>query len=124
MVNRNQKITLGEMREMGVRGLLIDCLDYKCSRWAAITGDRWADDARLSDLEPLFVCQTCGRRGADVRPNFHWGGRGSAREGPRRAVLRPLSIPSVFTCASTNSTRASADAAAGLRDRRAVHRRG
>jgi hypothetical protein len=37
MVNRNQKITLGEMREMGVRGLLIYCSDYKCSRWAAIT---------------------------------------------------------------------------------------
>jgi hypothetical protein len=72
MAKREQKITFGEMREMGVRGLLVYCSDYKCSRWAAITGDRCADDARLSDLEPLFVCQACGRRGADVRPNFHW----------------------------------------------------
>jgi hypothetical protein len=25
---------------------------------------------RLSGLEPLFVCQACGKRGADVRPDF------------------------------------------------------
>jgi len=24
----------------------------------------------ISDLEPLFVCKTCGHRGADVRPLF------------------------------------------------------
>jgi hypothetical protein len=24
------------------------------------------------DLEPKFVCQACGRRGADVRPDFNW----------------------------------------------------
>jgi hypothetical protein len=27
---------------------------------------------RLSDLEMRFSCQACGRRGADVRPNFGW----------------------------------------------------
>jgi hypothetical protein len=32
--------------------------------------ERSPDDVRLPDLEPLFVCQTCGRRGADVRPPF------------------------------------------------------
>jgi hypothetical protein len=26
---------------------------------------------RLSGLEPLFVCQACGTRPADLRPNFH-----------------------------------------------------
>jgi hypothetical protein len=25
---------------------------------------------RLSDIEPRFVCKTCGKRGAEVRPNF------------------------------------------------------
>jgi len=24
------------------------------------------------DLEPRFVCQACGKRGADVRPDFNW----------------------------------------------------
>ena len=67
-----QKITFGEMRATGVRGLLIYCSDYRCSHSVAISGDRWSDDVRLSDIEPLFTCQTCGRKGADVRPNFDW----------------------------------------------------
>ena len=25
---------------------------------------------RLSDIEPLFVCKACGKRGAEVRPDF------------------------------------------------------
>ena len=69
---RPQKITLAEMRAAGVRGLLINCNDYRCSHWTATSGDRWPDDVCLSDLEPRFTCQACGRRGADVRPNFHW----------------------------------------------------
>jgi hypothetical protein len=67
-----QKITFAEVRASGVRGLLIHCSDYHCSHWTAISGDRWPDHVRLSDLEPKFTCQACGRRGADVRPNFHW----------------------------------------------------
>jgi hypothetical protein len=65
-----KKITFAEMRATGVRGLLIYCSDYRCSHSVAISGDRWSDDVRLSDIEPLFTCQTCGRKGAGVRPNF------------------------------------------------------
>jgi hypothetical protein len=67
-----QKITFAEMRASGVRALLIYCSDYKCSHSTAISGDRWPDDVRLSDIEPLFTCQVCGQWGADVRPNFDW----------------------------------------------------
>ena len=66
------KITFGEMREMGVRGLLIYCCDYQCSHSIAISADRWPDDVRLSDIEPKFTCRACGRKGADVRPDFNW----------------------------------------------------
>ena len=52
-----QKIALGEMRASGVRGLLIYCSDYRCSHSVAISGDRWSDDVRLSDIEPRFTCQ-------------------------------------------------------------------
>ena len=45
-----QKITLGKMRATNVRGLLIYCSDYHCSHWTTISGDRWPDDVRLSDL--------------------------------------------------------------------------
>jgi len=69
-VTRPQKITLADMRAAGVHGLLVYCSDYHCSHWTAISGDRWPDDVRLSDLESRFTCQACGRRGTDVRPHF------------------------------------------------------
>jgi hypothetical protein len=53
-----------------VLGLLIYCSDYHRSHWTAISADRWPDDVRLSDNEPRFICQACGRRGADVRPDW------------------------------------------------------
>jgi hypothetical protein len=71
-LDRPQKITFAEMRSSGVRGLLIYCADYRCSHHIAISGDRWPDDVRLSDLEPKFTCSACGKRGADVRPDFDW----------------------------------------------------
>ena len=43
------------------------------SRSAATSGP---DDVRLSDIEPQFVCTACGKRGADVRPDFNWNVRG------------------------------------------------
>jgi hypothetical protein len=68
-----EKNTLGEMRAMGVRGLLVYCADYKCAHLARITGDRWPDHIRVSDLEELFVCQACGARGADIRARLRLG---------------------------------------------------
>jgi hypothetical protein len=47
----------------------------------AVSGDQWPDDVRrLSDIEGRFVC---GKRRADVRPDFHCG--------PRRCRNGPLS---------------------------------
>jgi hypothetical protein len=49
---RPEKITFGDMRASGrPRGVLIYCSDYH-SHSTAISGDRWPDDVRLSDLEP------------------------------------------------------------------------
>ena len=70
--NRPQKISLGEMRVSGIRGLLIYCADYKCSHWIRISADQWPDDTRLSDLADRFTCTVCGQRGANVRPDFDW----------------------------------------------------
>ena len=67
-MDRPTKISFGDMREQGVRGLLIYCADYRCSHSIAISGDHWPDDVRLSDLEPstfaervASVVQMCGR---------------------------------------------------------------
>jgi hypothetical protein len=83
MTDRPQKITFGEMRDMGVRGLLIYCADYRCSHSVAVMADQWADDVRLSDIEDRFTCTDCGKRGADVRPDFNWNGRPGAVMGYR-----------------------------------------
>jgi hypothetical protein len=76
-----QKITFGDMRESGVRGVLIYCSDYRCSHYIAISGDRWPDVVRLSDLEPKFTCSACGKRSADVRPDFDWNKPGALTNG-------------------------------------------
>jgi hypothetical protein len=60
---RPQKITLGEMR-IGRGGVLVYCADCRCGHHitlAAETVDQWPGDVRLSDLEPKFICQKCGR---------------------------------------------------------------
>jgi hypothetical protein len=65
-----QKITFGEMRESGVRDVLIYCRDHRCSHHVETNADGWPDDVRLSGIEPDFVCTACGKRGAEVRPKF------------------------------------------------------
>jgi hypothetical protein len=54
-----------EMRDMGVRGLLVYCTDHRYSYSIAISGDGWPDDLRLSDIEARFLCQARGKRGSD-----------------------------------------------------------
>jgi hypothetical protein len=67
---RQQKITLGEMRASGPIRLIVYCGDYKCAHSVVIDAGRWGDEFRLSDLEPKFICQVCGHKGADIRPLF------------------------------------------------------
>ena len=67
-----QKITFGQMCKAGVRNVLIYCSDYQCGHCNIVAhdADRWPDELRLSDIEPRFVCTTCGQRGADIRPDW------------------------------------------------------
>ena len=71
--NGSQKITFGEMRSAGVRQVLIYCADYRCGHFIRVDdcADRWPDDLRLTDIEDSFVCTICGKRGADIRPDWH-----------------------------------------------------
>jgi hypothetical protein len=44
-----------------------------CSSQSASPPDRQdATACRLSDIEDRFVCKECGKRGADISPDFHW----------------------------------------------------
>ena len=57
------------------------CPDYRCSHSLAVSADQWPDDLRLSDIEHRFVCEVCGKRGADVRPDFNWNKQPNAMMG-------------------------------------------
>jgi hypothetical protein len=76
---RPVKITFGEMRESGVMGILVYCADYLCSHMTRIEKPEWADSVRLSDIEGRFVCQACGKRGAEIRPDFEPAAMGTKR---------------------------------------------
>ena len=49
------KITFGEMREMGVRGVLVYCADYRCSHSIAISGNHWPDDVFIRCRPPCRI---------------------------------------------------------------------
>ena len=88
-MTRPTKITFGEMRASGVRDVLIYCADYECSNWIRVNTDQWSADVRLSDLENQFTCTVCGRKGAEVRPDFDWNTQlrsKTMREAFRRAI--------------------------------------
>ena len=72
-----QKITFGEMRASGVRNILIYCRDHRCSHHVETSADGWADDVRLSNIEPRFTCTRCGQKGAEIRPKFPEARRGT-----------------------------------------------
>ena len=76
---RQQKITLGEMRGSGVRGLLIYCSDFRCSHWTAISADRWPDHVRLSGPH-------CTGGGAEALP-------GEAAPLPVEGAAKQLMLP-------------------------------
>lgn len=83
---RPLKITFGKMRGMGLRGILIYC---HCGHNVALSADHWPGDVRLSDLEPRLVCEACGSRGGEVRPDFETGdGRGAILGQGRPGVRR------------------------------------
>ena len=67
MPDRPQKITFAEVRESGVHG----CSCAAPTIAAVIRSPHWPDDLSLSDIESRFVCQACGKRGAEAAlPQF------------------------------------------------------
>jgi hypothetical protein len=63
-------MTLGNMRHLGVRGLVVYCLNPKCRHEMVIRADDYADDVPVPWFGPRMVCTACGMIGADARPNW------------------------------------------------------
>jgi hypothetical protein len=61
-------MTLGIMREKGVRSLFVSC--RLCHHQAVLSADHWSDDIPVPAFGPRMVCTACGIIGADARPNW------------------------------------------------------
>jgi hypothetical protein len=63
-------MTLGNMRELGVRGLAMHCLNHACRHEARVQRWRLADDIEAPSFRLRMKCGTCGGRNVDVLPNW------------------------------------------------------
>ena len=82
MTAYSTKITFGEMRDSGVRDVLIYCRGHRCSRHIEISADGWTDDGKA-------VGHRAGLRLHQVRPAWRRGAAEvSARRGSGRASKR------------------------------------
>jgi transposase len=63
-------MTLGDMRELGVRNLIAFCLNDACRHQALINVDAYPADTEVPWFARKVVCNKCGARGRhiDVRP--------------------------------------------------------
>jgi hypothetical protein len=61
-------MTLGNMRQNGVRGLDVTCLH--CGYHTDVNVDAWPDDVPVPSFGPRMRCTKCGHLGADARPNW------------------------------------------------------
>jgi hypothetical protein len=63
-------MTLGNMRELGVRGLAVSCLNHGCWHETVISVDDYADDIEVPSFRLRMKCSKCGGKNVDVRPNW------------------------------------------------------
>ncbi len=61
-------MTLGNMRQNGVRGLFVTC--SACGYHAEVNVDAHSDDIPVPSFGPRMRCSRCGKLGATARPNW------------------------------------------------------
>jgi predicted DNA-binding ribbon-helix-helix protein len=63
-------MTLGNMRELGMRRLLVSCLNPDCRHEALIDVSDYPDDTEVSSFVRRMRCSKCDGEKAFVRPNW------------------------------------------------------
>jgi hypothetical protein len=64
-------MTLGNMRENGVRSLSITCRALHCHHHAVIDVSKYPNEMAVPSFGPRMVCTVCGAIGADARPSWN-----------------------------------------------------
>ena len=75
-------MTLGNMRELGVRSLAVTCV--LCHHEAILAADAWPDAVLVRTFAPRMVCTRCGIVGADARAEL------AGDDGQRELARNPL----------------------------------
>lgn len=63
-------MTLGNMRQQGVRGLAVHCLNHACGHQMVISADEYPDEIEVPSFALRMKCSKCGGKRVDVRPNW------------------------------------------------------
>jgi hypothetical protein len=63
-------MTLGNMRELGVRRLVLSCLNHAGRHEALLDVSGWPAETEVPSFRPRIKCSKCGGRNVDVRPNW------------------------------------------------------
>ncbi len=63
-------LTVGSMRQLGVRGLIVSCPNPQCRHDTIFSADDYADKIEVPSFVPRMVCGKCGGKRVDVRPNW------------------------------------------------------
>jgi hypothetical protein len=64
-------MTLGNMRQQGVRALAVYCGALWCHHQAISNVEAYADDVPVPAFGPRLVCTVCGAIGGEARPNWN-----------------------------------------------------
>ncbi len=64
-------MTLGNIRQLGVRGLLVSCLNPQCRHEETFSVDDYADEIEVPSFAPRMLCSKCGWKRMEVRPNWN-----------------------------------------------------
>ena len=73
-------MTLGNMRENGVRSIVAWCQGIGCEHEMVINVDHLPAELAVPAIGPRLRCSVCGHLGADARPNWNELAAGSAQK--------------------------------------------
>jgi hypothetical protein len=63
-------MTIGNMREQGVRGLAVYCLNSSCRHETVVNADEYPAEIEVPSFALRLKCSKCGGQRVDVRPNW------------------------------------------------------